>query len=179
MITRERSDPSHRDQPSWVKLVPTFLQLQVLDTVSCKLCNQCGSSPCTLEEIVHFLGYLCCLSLKPFQFLSCSYRTPTVSSSFLPGNSLLIVHTFNQLPCPKGMFNSIWVTRCFSVKKEHVVLLGEFAIKELDTISTMESVFVYQTFTLSLLCQVLFQVLYKYQLIQSGGRQYYYPQCNR
>lgn len=131
MITRERSGPSHRDQPSWVKLLPTFLQLQVLDTISCKLCNQCSSSPCTVEEIVNFLGYLCCLSLKPFQFLSCSHRTPTVSSSFLPGNSLLIVHTFNQLPCPKGMFNSIWVTRCFSVNKEHVVLSVEFAIKEL------------------------------------------------
>lgn len=128
MITRERSGPSHGDQPRWVKLLPTFLQLQVQSVVSCV--TSAAPHPVPWRNC-QFLGYLCCLSLKPFQCLSCSHWTPTVSSSFLPGNSLLIVHTFNQLPCPKGMFNSIWVTSCFSVNKEHVVLSVEFAIKEL------------------------------------------------
>lgn len=43
-----------------MKLVFIFLQLQVPDRVTC-LCNQWGTSCCTLEGVVSFLGYLSCL----------------------------------------------------------------------------------------------------------------------
>lgn len=62
-----------------MKLVVFFLQLQVLDIVTCYMCNHWGASCCILEATVSFPGYLSCLSHRITVTISYFQHSPSGS----------------------------------------------------------------------------------------------------